>query len=298
MDVLNLSLGGPQIDPSADALALALANAARMGVPSVVAAGNDFDTRGYGSISSPGTIGGRDHGRRDVDARASSESAGTASGSTDPALTPFTAVPSIGPRVTRRAHAADAARRPGGLRARPRAPAASPAGADALRAVVIVLRGGCGFGAKAINAHEAGALAVIVESDRPGPPFVVEEQADIPLLVVTDVVGRGAARLHRRRGRGARVRFTRSDRRAADAAARADGLLVRRPDAVRPAAQARHRGARRGDPLVRPAGLARLSGRLRLVGGHVDGRAGGHGRRRADARAPSRSGRPRRSARR
>ena len=55
MDVLNLSLGGPQIDPAADALALALANAARMGVPSVVAAGNDFDTRGYGSISSPGT---------------------------------------------------------------------------------------------------------------------------------------------------------------------------------------------------------------------------------------------------
>ena len=55
MDVLNLSLGGPQIDPSADALSLALANAARAGVPSVVAAGNDFDSRGYGSISSPGT---------------------------------------------------------------------------------------------------------------------------------------------------------------------------------------------------------------------------------------------------
>ena len=55
MDVLNLSLGGPQIDPSADALSMALANAARAGVPSVVAAGNDFDSRGYGSISSPGT---------------------------------------------------------------------------------------------------------------------------------------------------------------------------------------------------------------------------------------------------
>ena len=55
---------------------------------------------------------------------------------------------------------------------------------------MIVLRGGCSFGAKAINAHEAGASAVIVESDRPGPPFVVEEEADLPLLAVTDVVGR------------------------------------------------------------------------------------------------------------
>ena len=55
MDVLNLSLGGPQIDPSADALSMALSNAAAAGVPSVVAAGNDFDTRGYGSITSPGT---------------------------------------------------------------------------------------------------------------------------------------------------------------------------------------------------------------------------------------------------
>ena len=33
MDVLNLSLGGPQIDPAADALSLALANAARAGHP-------------------------------------------------------------------------------------------------------------------------------------------------------------------------------------------------------------------------------------------------------------------------
>ena len=76
---------------------------------------------------------------------------------------------------------------------------------------MIVLRGGCGFGAKAINAHEAGAVAVIVESDRPGPPFVVEEEADIPLLV-----GHrrrracGCARTSRARARAARVRFTRT----------------------------------------------------------------------------------------
>jgi len=67
MDVLNLSLGGPEIDPSADALSLALANAAAAGVPSVVAAGNDFDTRGYGSITSPGTAASAITVRGDLD---------------------------------------------------------------------------------------------------------------------------------------------------------------------------------------------------------------------------------------
>ena len=79
-----------------------------------------------------------------------------------------------------------------------------------LRAVVLVLRGGCSFGTKAINAHEAGAVAVIVESDRPGPPFVVEEEADVPLLAVTDVVGKSLRAYIARAGTAARVRFTRS----------------------------------------------------------------------------------------
>ena len=206
MDVLNLSLGGPQIDPAADALALALANAARMGVPSVVAAGNDFDTRGYGSISSPGTSATA------ITVAATSTTrvfgvSGVASGSHDPAITPFTAVPSIGPRVT--AALAHPVRLVGpaayGLDAR----ACHETRRRALRAVVVVLRGGCGFGAKAIDAREAGALAVIVESDRPGPPFVVEEQTDIPLLVVTDAVGAQLRAYIADAGSGARVRFTR-----------------------------------------------------------------------------------------
>ena len=66
MDVLNLSLGGPQIDPSADALSLALANAARAGIPSVVAAGNDFDTRGLRLDLLAGHERDCHHGRRDV----------------------------------------------------------------------------------------------------------------------------------------------------------------------------------------------------------------------------------------
>jgi subtilisin family serine protease len=55
MDVISLSLGEPEIEPSRDIVALALDAAAAAGVVPVVAAGNDFEDFGAGSISSPGS---------------------------------------------------------------------------------------------------------------------------------------------------------------------------------------------------------------------------------------------------
>ena len=55
MDVINLSLGEPEIEPSRDIVVQALSAAARAGVVPVVAAGNDFDGFGSGSVSSPGS---------------------------------------------------------------------------------------------------------------------------------------------------------------------------------------------------------------------------------------------------
>ena len=55
MDVINLSLGEPEIEPGRDIVSRALAAAARAGVVSVVAAGNDFGEFGRGSLSSPGS---------------------------------------------------------------------------------------------------------------------------------------------------------------------------------------------------------------------------------------------------
>ncbi|MGI8973297.1 MAG: S8 family serine peptidase, partial [Gaiella sp.] len=55
MDVINLSLGEPEIDASRDVVALALDAASDAGVVPVVAAGNDFDEFGAGSLSSPGS---------------------------------------------------------------------------------------------------------------------------------------------------------------------------------------------------------------------------------------------------
>jgi subtilisin family serine protease len=53
MDVINLSLGEPEIEPSRDLVVKAIEGAAAAGVVPVIAAGNDFDDFGYGSVSSP-----------------------------------------------------------------------------------------------------------------------------------------------------------------------------------------------------------------------------------------------------
>jgi len=55
MDVINMSIGEPEVEPSRDLVALALDAAAAAGVVPVVAAGNDFDDFGAGSVTSPGS---------------------------------------------------------------------------------------------------------------------------------------------------------------------------------------------------------------------------------------------------
>jgi subtilisin family serine protease len=55
MDVVNLSLGEPEIQLSRDLVVQALQGAAAAGVVPVVAAGNDFGAFGGGSVSSPGS---------------------------------------------------------------------------------------------------------------------------------------------------------------------------------------------------------------------------------------------------
>ena len=64
MDVINLSIGEAEIDPSSDIVAAALDAAAAAGVVPVVAAGNSFGELGAGSITSPATSATGDLGRR------------------------------------------------------------------------------------------------------------------------------------------------------------------------------------------------------------------------------------------
>jgi subtilisin family serine protease len=53
MNVINLSIGEPEVEPSRDIVVCALDNAAAAGVVPVVAAENDFDVAGFGSVGSP-----------------------------------------------------------------------------------------------------------------------------------------------------------------------------------------------------------------------------------------------------
>jgi subtilisin family serine protease len=58
MDVVNLSLGEPEIEPSRDVVAKALNAAADAGVVSAVAANNEFGQFGFGSVGSPANAQG------------------------------------------------------------------------------------------------------------------------------------------------------------------------------------------------------------------------------------------------
>ena len=55
MDVINLSLGGPEIDPRSDALVIAVENAVGAGIVVTISAGNSFEEFGAGSVGSPGS---------------------------------------------------------------------------------------------------------------------------------------------------------------------------------------------------------------------------------------------------
>ena len=55
MDVINLSLGEPEVEPTRDVVVQAIDDAADAGVVPVIAAGNDNTDAGRGSIGSPGT---------------------------------------------------------------------------------------------------------------------------------------------------------------------------------------------------------------------------------------------------
>src|SRR2546430_16740748 len=55
MDVINFSGGGPATEPANDALIAAVRNVVAAGVVPVIAAGNDRDSFGLGTVGSPGS---------------------------------------------------------------------------------------------------------------------------------------------------------------------------------------------------------------------------------------------------
>jgi subtilisin family serine protease len=188
MDVINLSLGEPEVEPSLDAVAIALDNAAAAGVVPVVSAGNDYELLGRGSISSPGTsqaaitvaavTGGRFFGvaGRVVGPEPVPPDVQTFGGLTAPGGMP----PSFGEADQTLVDAVSVD--PAGLLCIPLEPAA-------LQGRIVLARGGgCTARTKDRYAAAAGALGIVLTVAAPGDPDFVPA-TDLPLLVVSAATG-------------------------------------------------------------------------------------------------------------
>ena len=279
MDVLNLSLGEPEAGPGDDLVEQAIAGAARAGVPTVVAAGNEGDQGGFGTVSSPG----------------SAADAITVAAVTNDRIfgLPLVVTGRVGPPF---AVVAGPVAIPSswGAGLPLRASTGCGSGATAGSLLLVHLSGRCTATRAATTANAADAAGLRARDEGAGRSAADRRR----LALGPGHAGRRDLASHGRRPRAARRagrRTASGDRGQRDGVARLgqrrphDVVLVAgtRSDLASP--QARRRGSGRGSAVCRP-------GRLRDLGRHQHGLAGGRGRGGAAAASAIRAGRPPTSA--
>jgi minor extracellular serine protease Vpr len=203
MDVINFSGGGPAAEPLNDVLIAATNNVAAAGVVPVIAAGNDRDDFGLGSVGSPGTAPGA------ISVAAISNSQVFA-----PALVAFDSttgkeilhlpIQSRGQTPDTWANANQLLVDIGKITGRNGQPvdrtlcgsAADPNGSDnplpanSLTGVIaLVSRGSCSFASKAGRAQQAGATGIVLVDNRFGEANPIPLQLQIPSGMVADIDG-------------------------------------------------------------------------------------------------------------
>ena len=280
MDVINFSGGGPQADPRTDALIETVANVVRAGVVPIVSAGNDRDFFGLGTAGSPATAPdaiavGATTNAHVFDA---SFSVVSPSGLGRVPFVPTDDIPQAWTQANQRLVDVGAIAGANRFLCEGALPAGSLQGAIAL-----VSRGGCPYQAKVDRARGAGAIGMVVSDSAAGDPgFSIFQGAGGTISDLDGArlraagAGTGGASdgpVHEGSARGPHV-----------LAGRPDELLGRRPDAVRPCAQARRHGAGSEHSVLH---LARVRRRpLRHLRGHELLRAARFGRRGAAPPAP------------
>ena len=186
MQVVNLSIGGYEVEPRADPLVRAVRGAVRAGVVVVAAAGNERDLLGEGSVGSPGsapeaiTVGATTNARA-FGARLRVR--GTSGAPALPAALRGALVAAIG-GVDLPAGATHLTRlravTPGGLCRQP-----PP---DRHRGLVLLVRErGCPLEQIAVNADAAGAVLLLAQIEGPGDPPRIETELSVPAVLVSDL---------------------------------------------------------------------------------------------------------------
>ena len=202
MNVINFSGGGPETDPATDALVETVHNVAAAGVVPVIAAGNDRDDFGLGSVGSPGTA---------------PDAVTVAAVTNSHIFAPVLSVTSPGAPASLSRIPIEKAATPGtwavsdqtlvdvgsivgvngvpverhlcGPPENPNGPV-QPLPAHSLDgAIALVSRGICTFVSKAERAQAAGAIGMILVDNRPGNPNPIPIELPIPAGMISDLDG-------------------------------------------------------------------------------------------------------------
>jgi subtilisin family serine protease len=201
MDVVNFSGGGFETEPANDALVEVIANVAAAGVVPVIAAGNERDDFGPGSVGSPGTA------PAGIAVAAVSDShvfgpALSVEGYRDLPFSPGGGeLPPESWAVTARelvdvttvtgtdgrpvdSHLCGLGADPNGGR--------NPLAANSLKgAVLLVARGYCTFASKGRRARRAGAAGLVIVDNRAGEANFIPVDLGFPAMMIADLDGTG-----------------------------------------------------------------------------------------------------------
>ncbi|HET8528761.1 MAG TPA: S8 family serine peptidase [Gaiellaceae bacterium] len=207
MDVINFSGGGPEVEPADDALVAAVHAVAAAGVVPVIAAGNDRDDFGVGSVGSPGTA---------------PDAISVAAVSNTHVFAPALDVTAPGgpTGIPFRGAAGELAPVEWGTRdqtlvdvgslAEPHLCGAPLPEGSLAGAIALVRRGICPFAEKTARAKAAGAVGIVFADNREGEANTIPVQLALPAGMVSNLDGARLAAFADARGGRTTIRVGRA----------------------------------------------------------------------------------------
>jgi minor extracellular serine protease Vpr len=203
MDIINFSGGGPETEPANDAMIETIRNVAAAGVVPVIAAGNDRDDFGLGTVQSPGSA----PDAITVAAVSNSHFFGRELTVVSPAIQGSSTLPIVptqdgvpGSWADTPQKLADVGKLTGangkpvdqhlcGPSANPNLFRATLRPGSLNGKIALVRRGFCTFVSKAYRAVSAGAIGMIVVDNRSGDPNPIPLAVGFPMAMISDLDG-------------------------------------------------------------------------------------------------------------